>query len=434
MKTSCIGVKETPHIIKSLVKTLGILTVFILVVLGVGKGSATPIARWNMTPTGGNNPCVLDLDTAPGEGIYVGTQSANPAEDDLTIYDDLGNAYITTTNVPPLGMFVNDKFQGMYSYDEEALVNYNGTLFYAEPYYGDEFEFTNTFSIEMFFATDGDLSGVGQMELLHMGEVNYLYSVDISQIAPGSVSFTLVGDTTTNTVSLSDRNYADGQWHYVLAVFDASAGSFGALKLTVANQDGTDTNTSVPLSVPYVNSHTAATGGAGNMILAKRLFALAVDAYPLIGFLGEVQISGEVVEATNRIGRIPSVDGPGATTFPPFILQNPAPVSVVIGERAIVSASCRQRSNHVSVANKRYGTSGATNLTYSLFPVTTNTGGSYTLVVTNNYGMVTSSVATITALSPTRTALWPMNGTGEQYPVVLDVLTNGSATGPRVDY
>jgi hypothetical protein len=414
MKTSCIGTKETPHIIKSLVKTLGVLTVFIMVVLGVDKGSATPIARWTMTPTGGLNPAVLDQDTAGG-GIY-----------DLTIVDDLG-IYPTINDVPPPGMFVNGNYQGDYSFDVEALENYNGTLYYCESCYGDEFEFTSSFSVEMFFKSDGDMSGVGQMELLHMGDSTYLYSLDINQAAPGSASFTLVGNTTTNTVTLSDRNYADGQWHYVLAVFDASAGSFGALKLTVANQDGTDTNTSVPLSATYTNSTTA----AGNMIIGKALSANVAGTDPLEGFIGEMQLSSGVVVSTNRIGRIPSVDGPAPSTFPATIVQNPLPVSVVVGEPAQLSAQA------IGDAPLTYywrlnGTpiSGATNLIYSIFPVTTNIAGSYDFVATNNYGMATSTVATVTALSPTRTALWPMNGTGQQYPVVLDVLPNGSETGP----
>lgn len=52
---------------------------------------------------------------------------------------------------------------------------------------------------------------------------------------------------------------------------------------------------------------------------------------------------------------------------------------------------------------------GATNATYVLDPVTVNHAGNYTVVVTNPYGAVTSSVATVTVFIPAAITTQPLN-------------------------
>lgn len=94
------------------------------------------------------------------------------------------------------------------------------------------------------------------------------------------------------------------------------------------------------------------------------------------------------------------LDGGGGTT-PPSISSQPASRTVTNGGVATFSVTAsgsgtlryQWRANGVSV-------SGATNSSLTLSSSTTNQAGGYTVVVTNNYGAVTSSTATLTVLVP----------------------------------
>jgi hypothetical protein len=91
----------------------------------------------------------------------------------------------------------------------------------------------------------------------------------------------------------------------------------------------------------------------------------------------------------------------------PAITQQPTNLIVVAGNTAVFSTAAsgtsplafQWRSNGVNLANGS-GVSGATTNVLTLTGVTTNRAATYTLVVTNLYGSVTSSPAILTVVAP----------------------------------
>ena len=120
----------------------------------------------------------------------------------------------------------------------------------------------------------------------------------------------------------------------------------------------------------------------------------------------------------------------GGGTTPPGISSQPASRTVTNGGTATFSVAAsgsgtlryQWRTNGVSVP-------GATNSSLALSPVTTNHAGGYSVVVTNNYGAVTSSTATLTVLVPPSILTQPAGQTvtaGES--ASFTVVASGTAT------
>src|SRR5665213_1991960 len=93
--------------------------------------------------------------------------------------------------------------------------------------------------------------------------------------------------------------------------------------------------------------------------------------------------------------------------FAPAMTMQPANLTVISGSNAIFSAMVtgttnlvyQWRNNGVNLAGGA-GISGATSNVLTLAAVTSGSAGNYTLFVTNFFGVVTSSVASLTVLSP----------------------------------
>ena len=69
------------------------------------------------------------------------------------------------------------------------------------------------------------------MQLLSQGTDTgqvFRYGIDVNESAPGGIRFKIAnsGLVKTNQVDLAGANYADGQWHYLLAVYDTLARIF----------------------------------------------------------------------------------------------------------------------------------------------------------------------------------------------------------------
>ena len=98
-----------------------------------------------------------------------------------------------------------------------------------------------------------------------------------------------------------------------------------------------------------------------------------------------------------------TVGGMGA----PFILTQPTNLTILTGNNAAFSAAvigaaplaCQWRQNGTNLADGA-GVSGASTTNLMLTGIASNSATNYTLVVTNAYGSVTSSVATLTVLNP----------------------------------
>ncbi len=124
------------------------------------------------------------------------------------------------------------------------------------------------------------------------------------------------------------------------------------------------------------------------------------------------------VVVTNNYGAATSSVAVLTVVFPPSISAQPANQSVLAGGSALFSATVtgaspltyQWRQNGTNVADGGNIT-GATSNVLSIISVTTNNAGSYTLRVTNLYGAVTSSVATLTVLLPAAISVPPAGQT-----------------------
>jgi arabinogalactan endo-1,4-beta-galactosidase len=107
--------------------------------------------------------------------------------------------------------------------------------------------------------------------------------------------------------------------------------------------------------------------------------------------------NGNLLPVANTVG------GMGA----PFILMQPTNLTTLTGNNATFGAAvigatplaCQWQQNGTNLADG-VGISGANTTNLTLTGVTSNSTTNYTLVVTNIYGSVTSSVATLTVLNP----------------------------------
>jgi hypothetical protein len=277
-----------------------------------------PVAYWRMeaqisAPNNAGVPTfvgVADADTNSGQGIYT-TGSLPASIDDLITFNGLAGGPVTlSTNVAPASMFVNGHNAGNYSYNAEAITNVDGALFFPQDQYGDELDFTGPFSIELLFKTDGNRSGSGVMQLVAQGTdtgQTLRYGINVNEAGAGGVRFKLANSslTQTNVVDLGGANYADGQWHYLLAIYDTLAGTSGQMRLTIVNQDGSQASATNDLPAGFLPLPAA---NNGNLFLGRNTFPVSMNPETFLGFIDEVQITAGVVPDTWRIGKVPAID------------------------------------------------------------------------------------------------------------------------------
>jgi hypothetical protein len=277
------------------------------------------VSDWRMesqvvTPNSSGSPAfngVFDSAIAAGQGVVAVGTVVPAAEDDLITFNGLLNGPVAlSTNVPPASMFVNGHNGGTHSYNAEAITNVDGALFFPQDQYGDEFDFTSPFSIELFFKTDGDQQNAGIMQLVSQGTDSgqiFRYGISINESSAGAVTFKVANSSLDQTgmVNLSNTNYADGQWHYLLAVCDTSSGTSGQLRLSIVNLDGTES--SITNSLPAGFLPLPATD-IGNMFLGRYTYPVSQTPRTFRGLIDEVRITAGVVTDGNCIGRITSTD------------------------------------------------------------------------------------------------------------------------------
>jgi fructan beta-fructosidase len=253
---------------------------------------------------------IADSDTNSWQGIYkTGTLPASI--DDLITFNGLTGGPVTlSTNVAPASMFVNGHSAGSHSYNAEAITNVDGALFFPQDQYGDEFDFASPFSIELFFKTDGNKSGSGVMQLISQGTDTgqiFRYGINVNESTAGGIRFKVANSSLslTDIVDLTGGNYADGQWHYLLAVCDTLSGTNGQLRLTIVNQDGSQASATNDLPAGFLPLPAE---NNGNLFIGRNSYPVSVNPETFRGFIDEVQITAGVVPDTWRIGKIPSID------------------------------------------------------------------------------------------------------------------------------
>ncbi|HSU55855.1 MAG TPA: immunoglobulin domain-containing protein [Candidatus Dormibacteraeota bacterium] len=275
------------------------------------------VARWSMeaqalTPNTSGSPTfngVLDGLTNTGQGIVAVGGVVPAVRDDLITFSSLsGNPVILSNSVPPGTMFANSNAPGVNSFNAGAYAGGDGALFFPQDQYGNEFSFNSPFSVELFFKTHGDQSGAGPMQLLMQGETTFRYGITINDTVPGSVRFIVTNGLAAQAVAaVTNANYADGQWHYLLAVYDTLADTNGQIRLTLVNTNGSETTAITNLSAGFGPLRS---GNDGNLFLGRFTYPIAQEHRTFLGLIDEVQITVGVVSTSWRLGKIASLDTP----------------------------------------------------------------------------------------------------------------------------
>jgi MYXO-CTERM domain-containing protein len=284
-------------------------TVQLIGVVGVGAiaaaAHANPIARWSMDPTGGPFPAVLDSRVDPGQGVLTGGSGLPAEEDHLLCFNGLGDAFTTSADVPPAQLFNTGYDGGSVSYDASAIAGVDGALFFAQDQYGQEFNLPGGFTFETFIKTNGDQSGAGNMQIFLHGENDLSWAVIANEAGPGSLRFAIQSNTNAiDVLDLAADNYADGQWHYIKAIYDPFAGEYSML---VASEDGSvDT-----ISKPLPGGWTGLKSVGGNGFIGRNTFPLGADPRTFLGLMDEMQISAGTVSPSDMLG----VPAPGAAAL-----------------------------------------------------------------------------------------------------------------------
>lgn len=158
----------------------------------------------------------------------------------LTYYPGTAGSYVASSDVPPKTMFRPGHSGGSKSFNSGAI---NATkacvLFHNAEMHSTQFGFTGSFTIEGFFKTDHDQSQAGMMAIVFKGCDNPAYLVSLNRPTAGVIQFTLTGsDGRDVSVAATDRNYADGQWHYFAARYSADTpDAGGTVSLLAGNED-----------------------------------------------------------------------------------------------------------------------------------------------------------------------------------------------------
>jgi hypothetical protein len=276
---------------------------------------AVNLARWNFNYTEDQTyPQATVDDSAPD---YTNVYDLITFNNQPNLSGIGSNGEIPLTNdVPPSSMFINGTSSETNAFDVAYLAGQDGVVFY--PAGPDVFDFQGSFSLELFFRTYGNQGSNGTMELICQGTDGgntFRFGLNLNQAGPGALSFKInnyavppVGQSYEDTnagiqeVVLTNSNYADGSWHYLLAEYDSTGNT---ISLNVANADGTGTNAKVNLPVGY---SPLAAKFEGNLFVGRYRYPWSDDNRNLIGEIGEVQVSsGLVTPNYGQLGVVPGV-------------------------------------------------------------------------------------------------------------------------------
>lgn len=287
------------------------------------------VGHWSMDDSGngggpGNNPATRDTATLIGQGLSLGENagldaSAGVADDHLWMFNSrqqVGgqvNEYVTSSDVPPIGMF-NDGFSGgTSSYDASAIAEVNGVLFMPTDVYGEEVNFEGGFSVEMFFRTNGDQSQAGTMQLLRQGEADERFGLTLNEGGAGTLRFYLedaVGQTITLDASPASASHlTDGTWKYILATYDPSVADFGELAITIADENGVSEKFTTLLDAAFTDLSDQSDG---NLLIGRNAFAIDGsngDPRTFLGLIDEVRLTNGVVSQMDALAKLVSLLG-----------------------------------------------------------------------------------------------------------------------------
>lgn len=265
-----------------------------------GPLPATTIAHWNMIPTGAS-PATLDAAVAPGEGTRTGSQPVDAAQDHLLSLNGNGDAFATSGVVPPAGLFRAGFGGGTHSYDASAIAGVDGALLYPQDFYGNEFQL-GSWTVELCFRSNGDQSAGGIQQLLLNGEFAFEWGLMLNENVPGGLRLTAYNGAYFTPLDLADRNYANGQWHYVAATYNA------ATKVMVLRVRGEDGEVSLARQTLVLDPWH---GAPSNLFIGRNTFGLGADPRTFLGLIDEVRISDEVLPDDQLMGDLAGAPSTG---------------------------------------------------------------------------------------------------------------------------
>ena len=146
--------------------------------------------------------------------------------------------YPVAGDAPPLSMFQPGYSGGTKSFNSGAIdPQKDGVLFHNAYQHGNVFDFQDKFTIEGFFKTSGDQSAAGIMAIVYKGCWEPAYLISLNRESPGAIQFTLFNKAKKAvSATVTDENFADGQWHYFAARLDTKGRR--SMSLMVGGQDG----------------------------------------------------------------------------------------------------------------------------------------------------------------------------------------------------
>ena len=255
-----------------------------------------------------------------------------------------------------------------------------------------EWIYTNNWSFSLWVNLTNDLDGglLGNKDWTSGGNVGWVFApyntVEVNYYAaPGSRQ------------DIGGVNVCDGSWHHVACVFNRDANTSSVYV------DGNPTASAAlgltgweTLTPTTFSPNATLVGSSGNQAYSG---AGAIDD---LGIWARSLTSDEVlaIYAQGLKGQ-PLTNAVAGTAIRPLITAEPQGMTLFEGRRAALSVAATGSTPLYYQWYKNGGLlSGATTNSLIYYPASTNNAGSYTVVITNPYGAVTSSPPAVLTVDP----------------------------------
>ena len=258
--------------------------------------------------------------------------------------------------------------------------------------------------------------------------VHYYDSVSLTVVAVSDSTMTyqwfkdgaIISGATLNTYNIAHAQYSDQGGYAVQVVNSVGSATSGEANLTVISPPSITTQPqSKTVAVGQPASFWVVATGTATLSYQWRFngtnLSGATSSALTVANAQTNNAGAYKAVVSNPYGSVTSAVAALTVIFPPTITNQPLSQTATVGQSRSFSVGVS------GTAPLRYqwrinGTTltGATNATLTLGNIQTTDGGSYTAVVTNLAGSVTSAVATLTVYAPPAITVQPMSQTVTQ--------------------
>ena len=224
-----------------------------------------------------------------------------------------------------------------------------------------------------------------------------------------------------NGTNLADNGHITGSLTNALNITNAQVTDAGNYQIIVTNNYGSITSSVAVLSVYVAPAITNQPQNQGVLVGSNAIFTVGASGTAPLFYqwqfnttnitlatntsytVSNAQLTNEgnySVIVSNVVGSITSSNAVLTVDVPPAITNQPLNITVVQGHGSIFVVGAAGTAP-LSYQWMHGGTNitGATNRTYGFSNTQTNQAGGYWVIVSNNYGSATSTVATLTVLT-----------------------------------